>query len=225
MDTLLRKRFFSSVAVAGLTMLGMVSAAGAVAVLLPGTPLSASADAAADPFNFSFNENGVGLIAILQSNGSYGPPTVLKPIAGAPFLTWQLPEPVVPGDVSFAEPPVTACTSSANCSDGLRFTTTNTGSTMSFFSGNNDPGPAALADTGFPSGFNFTAFQRPETGSEQSNGFAYVAGPGTPSLTNFYNGVSDTVPEPSTWVMLVLGFGGLAFAGYWTSRKAVSGAA
>jgi hypothetical protein len=32
----------------------------------------------------------------------------------------------------------------------------------------------------------------------------------------------SSVPEPSTWAMLVLGFAGLGFAGYWTSRKAVS---
>jgi PEP-CTERM motif len=27
------------------------------------------------------------------------------------------------------------------------------------------------------------------------------------------------VPEPSTWVMMILGFAGLAFAGYRSSRK------
>jgi hypothetical protein len=31
-----------------------------------------------------------------------------------------------------------------------------------------------------------------------------------------------TVPEPSTWAMMLLGFAGLGFAGYRTSRKAVS---
>jgi hypothetical protein len=89
---------------------------------------------------------------------------------------------------------------------------------MSFFSGNNEPGPAPLADTGFPSGFNFTTFQRLETGSEQSNGFAYVAGPGAKSLTNFYNGVSDTVPELPAWAMLLAGFVGLGFVGYRRAR-------
>jgi hypothetical protein len=34
--------------------------------------------------------------------------------------------------------------------------------------------------------------------------------------------VSDgaSVPEPSTWAMMLLGFGGLSFAGYWRVRKA-----
>jgi hypothetical protein len=34
-----------------------------------------------------------------------------------------------------------------------------------------------------------------------------------------------TVPESSTWVMMAIGFAGLAFAGYRTSRKAVLTAA
>jgi uncharacterized membrane protein len=33
---------------------------------------------------------------------------------------------------------------------------------------------------------------------------------------------ADAVPEPSTWVMLVLGFAGLGFAGYRTTRKSLS---
>ena len=33
------------------------------------------------------------------------------------------------------------------------------------------------------------------------------------------------VPEPSTWAMMLIGFAGLGFAGYRTSRKAVSVAA
>jgi hypothetical protein len=31
-----------------------------------------------------------------------------------------------------------------------------------------------------------------------------------------------SVPEPSTWAMMLLGFAGLGFAGYRTSRGAVS---
>ena len=38
-------------------------------------------------------------------------------------------------------------------------------------------------------------------------------------------GLSLTAPEPSTWSMMVLGFAGLAFAGYRTSRKTVTAAA
>jgi hypothetical protein len=32
-------------------------------------------------------------------------------------------------------------------------------------------------------------------------------------------GAITAVPEPSTWAMTTLGFGGLAFAGYRTSRR------
>jgi hypothetical protein len=35
-------------------------------------------------------------------------------------------------------------------------------------------------------------------------------------------GLSLTAPEASTWAMMVLGFAGLAFAGYRTSRKAAA---
>jgi hypothetical protein len=38
-------------------------------------------------------------------------------------------------------------------------------------------------------------------------------------------GVAASTPEPSTWAMMVLGFGGLGFAGYRASRKAVAIAA
>jgi hypothetical protein len=41
----------------------------------------------------------------------------------------------------------------------------------------------------------------------------------------FDNFVSATVPEPSTWAMMLLGFAGLGYVGYRTSRKAVSIAA
>lgn len=34
--------------------------------------------------------------------------------------------------------------------------------------------------------------------------------------------VTATVPEPSTWTMMLVGFGGLGFAGYRRTRKAVS---
>ena len=33
------------------------------------------------------------------------------------------------------------------------------------------------------------------------------------------------VPEPSTWAMMALGFAGLGFAGYWTSRRPAESAA
>jgi PEP-CTERM motif len=47
---------------------------------------------------------------------------------------------------------------------------------------------------------------------------AWVPAPGFPQTTT--NLTFTAVPEPSTWAMMVLGFAGLGFAGYRTSRKA-----
>jgi PEP-CTERM motif len=38
----------------------------------------------------------------------------------------------------------------------------------------------------------------------------------------FDNFVTAPVPEPSTWTMMLVGFAGLAFAGYRRSRRAAS---
>ncbi|HEY5206149.1 MAG TPA: PEP-CTERM sorting domain-containing protein [Roseiarcus sp.] len=43
--------------------------------------------------------------------------------------------------------------------------------------------------------------------------------------TNVSGGISLSTPEPSTWAMMVLGFAGLGFAGYRSSRKAAAIAA
>ncbi len=45
------------------------------------------------------------------------------------------------------------------------------------------------------------------------------------NFTQFSVTAAAPVPELSTWVMMLLGFAGLEFAGYRTSRKAVSIAA
>jgi hypothetical protein len=58
------------------------------------------------------------------------------------------------------------------------------------------------------------AEEGPETGN---NGFDYLPGLAYPN-NNEYVGNSDfAVPEPITWVMMLMGFAGLGFAGY---RKA-----
>jgi hypothetical protein len=217
------KGLLATVAAAALALVGAISQAHAVSEILPGTPADVVTTASLpDPFKIIFDENGNAIIA--QWNGkSYDPYTILKPIVGAPFLTWTLPGLVVPGDVSFAEPPTTACTSASDCSDGLRFTNNGVTSTMSFFS-DVEPGQIGgpLADTGFPVGFDFTTFAFKEVGPETGlNGFIYAAGPGDPSLTNFYTGISD-VPEASTWAMMIIGFAGLAFFGYRGSRRSAA---
>ena len=215
------KGFLATVAAAALASVVAIPQAHAVVVAaLPGTPVLTTPGAVLDPFKMIFDETGSAIIAIWNGT-SYDPYTILKPIGGAPFLTWTLPQLVVPGDVSFAEPPAETCVSASNCSDGLRFTNNGVTSTMSFFS-DVEPGQIGgpLADTGFPAGFDFTTFAFQEIGAENGlNGFIYNAGPGDPSLTNVYTGISDTVPEASTWAMMIVGFAGLAFASYRSSRK------
>jgi hypothetical protein len=44
-------------------------------------------------------------------------------------------------------------------------------------------------------------------------------------MTMSVGGAAVTVPEPSTWAMMLLGFAGLGFAGYRASRKKVALAA
>ena len=52
-----------------------------------------------------------------------------------------------------------------------------------------------------------------------------VATPDTALDTSVSGGISLSTPEPSTWAMMILGFAGLGFAGYRTSRKAAAIAA
>jgi hypothetical protein len=48
---------------------------------------------------------------------------------------------------------------------------------------------------------------------------AGASGPDYTSALQSGTGLTLTVPEPSTWAMMVLGFAGLGFAGYRKSRK------
>lgn len=171
------------------------------------------------PFLLTFDENGHATIAI---NG--GLATTLTGIlavdpsapAGAGqqlALTYMLPEPVVTGDVSFAEP-------NGGISDWIRFTdaagtisgaATGAGPRMLFYS-EFEVGEvnAELADRGFPTNIgtgNFVA--RLEVGVEGNNGFNYLPGAPYPQ-NNQYVGVSD-VPEPETYAMLLAGLGLMGF--------------
>jgi hypothetical protein len=56
----------------------------------------------------------------------------------------------------------------------------------------------------------------------------YSCVPGAPFCLGFSQSVPVSyvaAPEPSTWAMLLLGFTGLGFAGYWSTRKTVPVAA
>jgi PEP-CTERM motif len=41
----------------------------------------------------------------------------------------------------------------------------------------------------------------------------------SPGIINSPSNVADSVPEPSTWAMMLIGFGGLGYAGYRGSRR------
>jgi PEP-CTERM motif len=55
--------------------------------------------------------------------------------------------------------------------------------------------------------------------------FGVVVATAETQLDRVAGGVTATVPEPSTWAMMLLGFAGLGFAGYRKSRKAAGIAA
>ena len=179
-----------------------------------------------DPFILSFNESGTGEISV---NG--GPVTTLTgklmadpTVAGGPaVLTYLLPEAVITGDAEFTEPgsPARALSNVLRFTDNaghLSGVATGAGARMIFYSDvETSPEPNLLGDTGIPAivggpnvpGINFVIGG--EFGTEASNGWAYQPG------GNIYDGVSDSVPEPATWVMMLMGFAGLGLAGY---RKA-----
>jgi hypothetical protein len=56
-------------------------------------------------------------------------------------------------------------------------------------------------------------------------GFGVVVANHDLALDSVSAGVTASTPEPSTWAMMVLGFAGLGFAGYRSSRKAAAIAA
>ena len=55
--------------------------------------------------------------------------------------------------------------------------------------------------------------------------FGVVVATAETQLDRVAGGVTATVPESSTWAMMLLGFAGLGFAGYRKSRKAAALAA
>ena len=194
---------------------------GAAAQNLPAIP-GFSALVPAGPFLVRFDENGNATIQV--GSGPTTPLTgALAPDPTQPAgpgqllaLTYMLPEPVVAGDVSFAE------VAGAPASDWLRFTdaaghltgATGTGTRMLFYSdleaGETNP---ALADRPFPTNLgsgNFLA--QLEVGVEGNNGFDYRPGAAFPN-NNEYIGISDAVPEPETYALMLAGLAVLGFVG------------
>lgn len=124
---------------------------------------------------------------------------------------------VVPGDVRLSELVGTALV----VSDIARFesnpdtTATDTGARMFFYSDTAD-GMDALADVGLPGASAPNAVTIPEVGIEGGNGAIYKPGVNDPGyVTGFdvtYHFISDAVPEPTTWGLMLLGFGALGIA-------------
>jgi hypothetical protein len=203
--------FLVSTALIGGLFVAVSTDAGAQALPAPGT----SALNPTGPFLLNFNETGQATISVnggattpltgtLMTNPSNG-------VGSAPTLTYVLPEPVVTGSVSFAEP-------GGGGSDWIRFTdasgtiTGGPGTLMIFYS-DIEAGELALADTGFPAnittgntlncGLVSNAQCFGFEGMEGSNGFDYRPG-GVPAFgNNQYVGISDvTVPEPASLALL-----------------------
>lgn len=172
---------------------------------------------------YTFDENGN------SSGPTSGPPIspgVLQPDPSGgllvPVLVYNLPLPLITGDVVLVEPgnPATG----GQYSDVIRFWNP-TGINMTqiiFYSDNSttEPGDvppdSGLADTGLPAQLINPVFI-PEVGPEGNNGALYTppaGGPGSiPGAVGLqYNIISDSpVPEPSALALSVLG-GGLLLA-------------
>jgi hypothetical protein len=52
--------------------------------------------------------------------------------------------------------------------------------------------------------------------------FLYSNDSGEPTVLRVFASTTLSVPEPSTWAMMALGFAGLGFAGFRTTRRAVA---
>ena len=86
-------------------------------------------------------------------------------------------------------------------------------------------GADALADTGFPIALYTNVVRASEVGPEGNNGFTYAPTAGQPGFVSgfnvTYNVISDSVPEPASATLMLVG-GGLLLAGRrrWMKRAA-----
>ncbi len=195
------------VAVAFTVVLGL---AGIAQAAMPGAPPPD------DPFKFTFDEWGNGFYQLENPvTGQYESPTASPGFFVGGFLTYQLPDEVVPGDVGVLEPG-----SNDVLSDGLRFLPNDFDvvSWMQFYS-DKDDAVLAPADTGFPGDFA-PSYTCCEIGPEGANYFVYGATGETGAVQNVYFGISDgKIPEPATIVVWsLLGAIGIAVV-RWQRRR------
>jgi hypothetical protein len=231
----------STLLAAGFSIAGGTGAfAGVAPIFLPGfcvgDCLNNPTAATKDPMLLKFDENGHASIAV--NGGAFTPltgtlgadPSVPASPGNLPVEIYNLPQQVISGDVRILDPGPGI----SQLSDVLRFTTlsgdgkgvingsiTGAGRTVMIYYSDQTGAPDdnALADTGFPANLGTgLATSILEVGPEGNNGFDYLPGGVHYPANNEYIGISDsTVPEMSTWAMMIVGFLGLSFAGY---RKA-----
>jgi len=192
---------------------------GAAAQNLPPIP-GFSALTPVGPFLVRFDEKGNATIQVGSGpatplTGALAPDPTQPAGAGQLLaLTYMLPEPVVAGDVSFAE------AAGGPISDWLRFTdaaghltgATGTGPRTLFYSdleaGETNPD---LADRPFPTNLGSgNVLAQLEVGVEGNNGFDYRPGAAFPN-NNEYIGISDAVQEPETYALMLAGLAALGF--------------
>jgi hypothetical protein len=83
------------------------------------------------------------------------------------------------------------------------------------FSPDNTQGPGNVAGA-------FVGWEGLDASGLAETTFDNHTGAETGVLADIFVGVPSTVPEPSTWAMLLIGFGGLGFAGYRARRSAIA---